>query len=94
MAQEKNIMGGKKSKPVEYYGPDKPTVSFQFKPKGGIQPKGFGELTVEEDATVVIKGKVTSVSTDEWGKQFRLEIKSCEILAGDEQQRHMKDLLK
>jgi hypothetical protein len=87
-------MARTKAKPVEYYGPDKPTVNFQFKPKGGIQPKGFEEMTLEEDVAVLTKGKVTSASTDEWGKQFRLEVKSCEILAGDEQQRHMKDLLK
>ena len=87
-------MARTKAKPVEYYGPEKPTVNFQFKPKGGVQPKGFSDMTVEEDVAVLIKGTVKSISIDEFGKQFRLEMKSCEILAGDEQQRHMKDLLK
>lgn len=73
---------------------EKAHANFHFKTKGGAQPKGFEDMNLKEEVGVLIKGKLTSLSTDEWGKSFHVEIKSCEILSGINQRKHMKDLLK
>jgi len=62
------------------------TVDFYFSSKGKVQPKGFDNLTVDEDITVITKGKVNSVAhkqDPDWdpGKSFKLNITSCEIAA-------------
>jgi len=72
---------------------EKAKCHFSFASKGGVQPKGFEEMSLKENVGVLVKGKLTSIST-EWGKSFTVEMKSCEILSGIDQRKHMKDLLK
>jgi hypothetical protein len=65
---------------------DKPSPSsadFNF-PKGAkYQPKGFGNLKINDSVTITVKGKVKSLSIregqDYGGKDFRLDIESCVI---------------
>lgn len=60
-----------------------PTANFYFRDKGKVQPSGFDGLGVNEEATIIIKGRITSMSVDDrWdpGKRFAVEISNCEIV--------------
>jgi len=63
---------------------DKPSVSFNFGEKDKIQPKGFENVNINEDVTVIAKGRVKSISdkSDNWdkGKKFSIELKSFQIV--------------
>ena len=60
-----------------------PRLNLSFPQKSKVQPKGFVDVSVRDVVTVIIKGKVTSVSenADEWdpGKRLGLEITTCTI---------------
>ena len=62
---------------------DPPSISMRF-PKGGkVQPGGFKELGVDEEVTVILKGKVKRLEHDseEWnpGKHVTIQPTSCEF---------------
>jgi hypothetical protein len=63
---------------------ERPKLSLSFPLKGDVQPKGFENATVNAHVTVIVKGRVSSISekADEWdpGKRFSLDMKSCEIV--------------
>lgn len=63
---------------------EKPRLNLSFPTKGEVQPKGFENVAVNTDVTVIVKGKVSSISVnaDEWdqSKRFGVDIKSCEIV--------------
>ena len=63
---------------------EKTSVSFYFREKAKIKPKGFNDMSINDNITVIVKGKVNSISEDKskWdpGKRFAMEIKSCEIV--------------
>lgn len=62
---------------------EKPTVRLNFPEKGKVQPKGFKDVSVDEEVTLTIKGKVTRLehSADVWdkGKHITVQITSCEM---------------
>jgi len=63
---------------------EKTKVSFHFSAKGKVKPKGFNDIGINDDVTVIVKGKIDSMSDkpDSWdkGKRFEMDIKSCEIV--------------
>ena len=68
-------------------------VIFDFG-KGGLkEPKGFSDLTVDQEVTVLVTGKVNSIRLDKESSNFsllmdsiKLQIKKDEGLAGDFQE--------
>jgi hypothetical protein len=70
-----------KDQPVEAtMEKEEPTLNLSFPNKGKVQPKGFEEVSVNDQVVVVVKGKVTSISenVDKWdpGKRFSIKIGS------------------
>ena len=63
---------------------EKPRLNLSFPPKGDVQPKGFENVAINTDVTVIVKGRVSSISAnaDEWdpNKRFSVDMKSCEIV--------------
>ena len=63
---------------------EKPNVNFNFGEKQTVQPKGFENVNINEDVTVIAKGRVKSISdkSDQWdkGKRFSIELKSFQIV--------------
>jgi len=61
---------------------EKPNMDLNF-PKGGVQPRGFKDVTIDDSVTVLVKGRVREVreNADEWnpGKHLRVRITSCQI---------------
>ena len=54
-------------------------VNFDFG-KGGLkEPKGFSELTVNEEVTVLVTGKVTSIRVDADSSNFGLRMESLKL---------------
>jgi hypothetical protein len=54
-------------------------VNFDFG-KGGLkEPKGFKELTVDEEVSVVVTGKVTSIRVDSDSSIFGLRLDSIKL---------------
>ena len=62
---------------------EKPRIDLNFPKDGQVQPEGFSGLGVDEDVTVIVRGKVTRLedSADEWtpGKHVTVRIASCEF---------------
>ena len=60
-----------------------PVMRLNFPKDGKVQPSGFAGLGVDEDITIVIKGKVVTISenADQWdpGKNLRVKISKCDI---------------
>lgn len=60
-----------------------PVMSLNFPKDGKVQPSGFSGLGVDEDITIVIKGKVVRIeeNADQWdpGKNLRVKISKCDI---------------
>lgn len=56
-------------------------VSFDFgSGKGGMEePKGFNKLTVDQEVTVLVTGKVNSVRTDRESSGFSLVMDKIEL---------------
>jgi len=63
---------------------EKTKVSFYFRDKGKVKPRGFNDIGINDDVTVIVTGKIDSMSDkpDSWdkGKRFEMEIKSCQIV--------------
>ena len=63
---------------------EKPSVSFNFGEKAKVQPKGFENININDDVTVITKGRVKSISdkSDRWdmAKRFSIELTSCQIV--------------
>jgi len=59
-------------------------VSFDFgKGKGGMkEPEGFGDLTVDQEVTVIVKGKVNSIRVDSDSSSFSLVMDEIKLEAG------------
>lgn len=57
------------------------TASFHFREKGKVQPKGYEGLSIDQQATIILKGKISRLGTSSWegGKRFEITIESCEI---------------
>ena len=76
---------------------EKPDVNFNFGEKQTVQPKGFEKVNINEDVTVITKGRVKSISekADQWdpGKRFSIELKFCEII-GPEKKITLDDAIK
>jgi hypothetical protein len=59
-----------------------PTVAtFHFREKGKVQPVGYEGLGVDQEATIILKGKIMRLGCSSWekGKGFEIAISSCEI---------------
>ena len=67
---------------------ERPKLNLSFPAGGKVQPKGFKDLSVKEEFTVIIKGKILSVSenAEEWipGKQITGLISSCSFQGPEE----------
>ena len=68
-------------------------VNFDFGRGGLKEPKGFSDLTVGQEVTVLVTGKVNSIRLDQDSSNFglimdsiKLQIKKDEGLAGDFQE--------
>ncbi len=61
-----------------------PSVNFNFGEKAKVQPKGFENININDDVTVITKGRVKSASdkSDRWdmAKKFSIELKFCQIV--------------
>jgi hypothetical protein len=70
------------AKSVEEEEPQLPDASFFFREKSKVQPKGYDGLGIDEEVTVVLKGRVLSLGVNRWekGKRFEIEIGSCDIV--------------
>ena len=71
-------------KPISEKHMEEPTVAhFHFKEKGKVQPIGYKGLGVDQEATIILKGKIKQLGVSSWevGKGFSIEIASCEISA-------------
>ncbi len=59
-------------------------ADFNFPDSAKVKPKGFKGLGVDDDVTIVTKGKVIRIedNAEDWdpGKHLKLEVKSCEIV--------------
>lgn len=84
----------KKTEAIEAMPEFDPEASFRFQSKGGIQPKGFEHLNIDEKSpvTIVVKGVPTGIRNDEWGKSFRIRPTSVEIIE-KAKSKTMKDAL-
>lgn len=69
---------------------EEPSARLRFDEKAKAQPQGFAGLGINEEATIVLKGKITEISQEaanEWSnarKMLNLEITSCEITSPKE----------
>ena len=60
-------------------------VSFDFgkKGKGGMkEPEGFSDLTVDQEVTVIVKGKVNSLRVDSDSSSFSMVMSEIKLEAG------------
>ena len=48
------------------------SVHFSFSEKSQT-PKGFNDLTMGQEVTLIVKGKVSSLNSDQYGCGFSLE---------------------
>lgn len=58
-------------------------ISFRFGKESKIKPAGLEKLTIDQDMTVTLKGKLISFSKgDPWDDttRFTLRLSACEIL--------------
>lgn len=60
---------------------DPTTASFHFREKGKVQPVGYEGLGIDQEATIILKGKISRLGVSSWerGKGFEITITSCEI---------------
>jgi hypothetical protein len=60
---------------------EKSTVSFNFPEKAKVQPENFSGLSIDEEATITVKGKLRNLSISEWdkSKSIGLDLTSCTI---------------
>ena len=52
--------------------------------KGDKSPAGLKDAGLEEDVVLVVKGKIISLSSNEWngGKSLNMSVTQCKIIAG------------
>jgi len=58
-------------------------ISFRFGKESKIKPSGLDKLTIDEDMTITLKGKLISFSKgDPWDEttRFTLRLTACDIL--------------
>lgn len=58
-------------------------ISFRFGKESKIKPSGLEKLTIDQDMTITLKGKLISFSKgDPWDEatRFTLRLTACEIL--------------
>lgn len=55
-------------------------ANFNFHGKGKVQPKGYKGLGIDDEVTVITKGKVKQIGSS-WddGATFAVEVSSCTI---------------
>lgn len=55
-------------------------ANFNFREKGKVQPKGYKAMCIDQEVTVITKGKIRSIGSS-WdnGATFSVEVVSCEI---------------
>ncbi|MEW6385909.1 MAG: hypothetical protein AB1491_00110 [Thermodesulfobacteriota bacterium] len=72
-----------KAQPVDAFEKEwRRKVSFNFG-KGGMQePEGFKDLSVDQEVTVLVTGKVTSIRSETETSQFDLHMEKIELQTG------------
>ena len=58
-------------------------INFRFGQKSKIQPKGLDKITINQEMTIKMEGKIIQFSTgDPWDKstRFTLRLTSCDIV--------------
>ena len=70
------------SKPIEAPDDYVPTSNFYFDKKHPA-PENFDELQIDEEVTVKIKGKVTSIRHDSNGKSFEVVTGKVKLAISD-----------
>jgi hypothetical protein len=85
-------MSEKKSKstdqPVGIKPNPAPSLNLSFPEKSKINPEGMDGLSLQDEVTVIVTGKVSSISaySGEWGsRSLGLDIESCRIESGKDQ---------
>lgn len=77
--------------------PDPPSLSLEFPEGQKVQPKGFETLTIDGEVSCTVKGKITSLSTQQWSddktKSIRIEITSCAFSADREKPMSMDEAM-
>lgn len=60
---------------------EKSTVNLNFPEKSKVQPENFAGLSIDEEATITIKGKLRSLSISDWdkSKSISLDLTACTI---------------
>ncbi|MDI6854397.1 MAG: hypothetical protein QME75_12430 [Deltaproteobacteria bacterium] len=70
------------------------TVTFTFGGEGGLKtPEGFTDLSVGDQAAILVSGKVTGLSADQNGQGLTLEMDQAE-LAGTPKRRTIGEMLR
>jgi len=73
------------------------SANFFFGEKAKVQPKGIVDLSLKDDVTMIVKGKVKTVSMPnaddfERGSRIELAVTSCEIV-GPEKRVTLEDAI-
>ncbi len=56
-------------------------VSFDFGKEGMKEPEGFADLTVDQEVTVLVTGKVSSINKSRDGSGFSLTMSGLKLQA-------------
>jgi hypothetical protein len=67
-------------------------VSFDFGKGGMKQPPGFGDLSVDDEITVVVTGKVSNIRQDTDTSSFSLQMEKIQLKTG-QKSRSMTEIL-
>lgn len=83
-------MAEKKTKPADSVPEinQAPNLNLSFPEKSKVQPDGMDGLSLQEEVTVIITGKVSSISaySGEWGsRSLGVDIDSCRIESGKDE---------
>lgn len=76
MAKGETVVASPKKKEDE-----KSTMNLYFPEKAKVQPENFPGLSIDEEATITIKGKLRSLSISDYdkSKSIGLDLTSCTI---------------
>ena len=66
-------------------------VSFDFGKGGMAQPDGFKNLSMDDEITVIVTGKISSIQQDGDTSSFSLQMEEIQLKFG--QQRSMTEIL-
>ncbi|MFZ5773069.1 MAG: hypothetical protein ACOY4W_16740 [Thermodesulfobacteriota bacterium] len=60
---------------------EKARAGLHFPKDGGVLIKGLDKAVLDQEITVLLKGKLTGVNTSDWdgGKHVELVLTSCEL---------------